>query len=435
MLRRSTTPPNPARAARLPTLLASLATVCAWPQAGCSESEDLSAGAPTASASAPLTDSPIAAERLALLELAFDSVTKMPAMPHVKDRSRAQEAVVETCLELDLPERAARYIPAIENWRRGTAWAALADYCAEHGDGAEARACLARAEEVAETPDDALPAAESPQSWRRDRIRARIARTHIRLGEMDKASLLEADLPEAERGEIESIRAERADAEACDAQLAAYEQICAVGGFEEVASCLDAGVALYGRFFADEARRSRIEALFEQAGRNVPRAVRIDCTLDLAEQALAHQDTERATTLIDKARALADEARWDLDDYTPIAARLAILRHQSGDAEGARGELDAAVGQLEQRRAELNSIRLARALRPLAEARARTGALPGALELYGLAVEVGADNPNARPRAEELSATCCSMARQGVAPGPELRARMDAIGAALDSPW
>jgi hypothetical protein len=59
----------------------------------------------------------------------------------------------------------------------------------------------------------------------------------------------------------------------------------------------------------------------------------------------------------------------------------------------------------------------------------------GALFVYRQAVEEGVENPNSRPRAEDLSATCCSMALHAVEPDAELWKRIRQISEQLGDPW
>ena len=69
----------------------------------------------------------------------------------------------------------------------------------------------------------------------------------------------------------------------------------------------------------------------------------------------------------------------------------------------------------------------ARAIIPLARAYHTIGDPETALTIYKQAVEAGMVNPNKRPRAEDLSSICCSMAQDGIQPDAELWARMQQI--------
>jgi hypothetical protein len=63
------------------------------------------------------------------------------------------------------------------------------------------------------------------------------------------------------------------------------------------------------------------------------------------------------------------------------------------------------------------------------------GNISRAIELYKRTIEAGIENPNSRPRAEDLSATCCSMALHNVKPDAELLSRISQIRDGLGDPW
>jgi hypothetical protein len=58
-----------------------------------------------------------------------------------------------------------------------------------------------------------------------------------------------------------------------------------------------------------------------------------------------------------------------------------------------------------------------------------------ALAVYKQAAEAAVENPNSRPRAEDLSAICLSMAKRTVEPDAALWARIREIKSALGEPW
>jgi len=81
------------------------------------------------------------------------------------------------------------------------------------------------------------------------------------------------------------------------------------------------------------------------------------------------------------------------------------------------------------------NIYRAGALRPLAEAYQSMGDTAAALTVFKKAVEEGVENPNSRPRVEDLSATCRSMALSGVEPDADLWARLREVFTGLGQPW
>src|SRR5262245_55668849 len=170
--------------------------------AGCDRQADADAPAKTVSAATePTPDAPVAAFQNELLDIAFKVATAIPVDPHIKDRSRAQEAVVSACLELKQPQRALEYIKKIEDWRQGAAYADLAFYYAQHGKTDQLERYLDRAGEIANDAED----------WRRDRIKVKIARVHALLGDAAKAAQLEAGVENAETGKVDAVRAQQTD--------------------------------------------------------------------------------------------------------------------------------------------------------------------------------------------------------------------------------
>ena len=87
------------------------------------------------------------------------------------------------------------------------------------------------------------------------------------------------------------------------------------------------------------------------------------------------------------------------------------------------------------KREEIVDIYRAGALRTIAETYQAMGETAAASKTYKQAIEAGIENPNSRPRAEDLSATLCSMAVHGVEPDAGLWTRITDIEAGLGDPW
>ena len=379
-------------------------------------------------------DPPLAPHQEELLELAFDAASALPSVPHAKTRSRVQQSVVEACLELDQPERATRYAEQIEGWRRGAAHADLALHLARHqarhGSAADVQRHLDLALEVARTSEDALA-----QEWRRDRIRAKVAQAHLWLGQEERAAECAAGLVESESGRLLATEAELLDEGAFERWCRELDAILAGGSLDRARGALDAYATLYRRAYGDDPRRAAVEGGIRGSLAKVPRQVGVDLLARLAGVALDHGDRQRALELAGEARALVDGATWLPEDHLPMLARLAALRSRAGEEEEARRALDAALATFEARREGIVDIDRAATLRPLAEAYLAVGDVQGARKVYTRAVEEGMQNPNSRPRAEDLSATCLSMALHGFEPDPRLRARLHQVRAALREPW
>jgi len=157
--------------------------------------------------------------------------------------------------------------------------------------------------------------------------------------------------------------------------------------------------------------------------------------MTLADAALDHKDQEKALTLVNDAQRLFGGTQWAPEDRISLASRLAARLHLAGDTLKARSEVDAALALFANERHRMFDIDRADALIPVAEAYVAMGDKAAALTVYRQAVADGAENPNSRPRAEDLCATCCSMARHAIEPDAELWAKMREIREGLGDPW
>ena len=167
----------------------------------------------------------------------------------------------------------------------------------------------------------------------------------------------------------------------------------------------------------------------------LPLLVRFEILEQLATSALGHQDNAKALQLANDAGAILATAKWIPEDQIALSARLAALRLRAGDRAKARSDADAALALYEKQRTSIVDIYRAKALRPLAEVYQGLGERVAAQALFAQAIEAGVANPNSRPRAEDLSATCTSMAKCGFEPDQALLARMLQIRAMLGQPW
>lgn len=392
----------------------------------------------------PLRDQPTEPFRRELLDFAFNAASAIPSMPHIKTRARAQEGVVVASFELHQPSLALRYIEEIDNWRRGAAYADVAFYLAAHGCKDLVLRYLDRAREYVERmdlQDDELAgevddeAIEGFQSWRRDRIRAKIARTYLLLGELDKAAEFAQGLEASESGVVELVRAKTMDASDLELHGQALEAVAGEGNLERVRNALSVGVELLDRFYADAEKRALLEPKLRACLAKSPAFFRIEFLMSMASAVLDHGDRTRALELVKEVEGILGENRFAPEDGIPLAARLAVLRHRAGDEAIARKQVDTAREHFQAERARIENLVRAETLVPIAEAYRSMGDSAAALEVYRQAVADGAENQNGVPRADDLCATLCSMARNGIAPDPELWQEIRSVHAGLREPW
>ncbi len=382
---------------------------------------------PAADQESALVDAEIEPWRRELLMLAFDAVSAFPLEPHIKNRSRAQEQVAETALELGQLALVAEFAGDIANWRRGAVEAALALQLIEAGYPAPAEPLLVRAAEAA-----AAAGEDVAQGWRRDRILARIALAQSKLGRTVDPSL---EIEASEQGGLRADRMRHASPEQIEVELQILQQAVEIDDFEGTKAAIQAYVVLHDRFYDNAAQRERFEGLNRAAWQGIPIPLAVQAELSMAETAVRHGDAVDARRLIDGAMEHVAGSRWAPEHRVPVEARLAALNHSAGRADEARAQANAAFAMFDENAEQIISIYRAEALIPLAEAFMvlETPATAGAL--YLRALEEAWINPNSRPRAEDFAAICCSMAKVGHEPGEDLVERMATARGELGDPW
>jgi hypothetical protein len=365
-----------------------------------------------------LHDQPLQPFQSELLELAFEGASALPLEPHVKNRSRLQHLVVSASITLEQPQRALRCADAIVGWRRGAAYGELARCCAELRDPQAARELAARARFVAEHLEG-----EEVQDWQRERVLARAAEAESALLSNESSHATEISLTiEASSSTFES-------------EWTTLESALTVVEFDQLRQALRDCAALLDRHYADAEKRGRIEARMRAAWAPMPAVVRVETATLLAESALEHGDRDHALALQDEMLDWIEQTRSAPDAYVQMLARWARLRHRTADVEGAQRAAEKAWTTFTVDRERILDIDRADTLVPLAETCHALGDPPRALSLYALALEEGLQNPNSRPRAEDLTAICLSLAGQAIEPDTHLRESLLTARAGLGDPW
>ncbi|MEJ5259723.1 MAG: hypothetical protein WHS88_05990 [Anaerohalosphaeraceae bacterium] len=405
------------------------AAVCA-----AAEKKSLPSSAPSEPEAQELQDQPLEPWRLELLDLAFETAAKIPVKPHLKDRSRAQAMVVETALKLDQPGRALRYLQRIDNWRRGACLADLAVYAARRGKAPLAEQYLRLAREIAEK---GLPNAspEPVQEWRQDLIKSKIAQVYAQLGQLETALKAQEGLEPSQRGKMLLGKAQLQQKDLFDKEVQRLESELKRNNEDVRNNVLFSYAQMYDMVYDQKEQRTELEEKIRNSWSPLPAFLRIRLLTQLTEAALEHTDSAKALELLEEARQLLDKYQWPDETLFALGAPLAALRYRAGQREQAQKEAQELLKTYEARRQAIFNIYRAAALRPLAEAYAKMEDKDAALALYKRAVEEGVENPNSRPRAEDLAATCCSMVLSAVEPDAELRERIRQIHKGLGQPW
>lgn len=372
-----------------------------------------------------IVDQPLAEFRWELLDAAYSAASAMPLKPHVKDRSRAQTSVAEVCFELEQPQKALKFVEGIANWERGAGYADFAFYCVQRGDARDVRKYLEMARQIAAGEED----------WRRDVVMIKVARTLELLGQSQQATELEAGVVNSEIGKLDVVRASQVGDAEFDKQFGALSETLAGGIFDRMRNALDACMVLLDRFYDNTERRELILKRITFYANQMPPSIRIDLQEQIAECAIRHNDPQTAGTAIKEVQYLVEHYGWLPESRVPLLARVSMLQAMAGDRVAARKSADDAIALFSAERDRIESFDRAEALLPIAEAFQALGDSAVALATYKRAVAEGSINPNARPRAEDLTATCISMAKSVVEPDAELWASMRQMREGLVDPW
>lgn len=368
---------------------------------------------------------------LNLLELAFQAGARMPSQPHARNRSKLQGGVVDACFQLGLSEQAVRYAEQIGDWRKGLGYASAAVHWAEKGQSAQAQRFVRQAQSFL----DQAATQESTADWQRDRIRARVARALILLGERAAAAEFEANLAASETAPVQAAKGRQLSVEELMQKLKGVDEVVQAGGFEEIQNTLQACAELFEQFYAQPQARDSIQAKITSSWAKLPLQVRVEILIRMGEAALRCRDQAKTLELVSLAQEQFQVGQWLPESEVAFIGALAKLRARAGDVERARKELEAGIAKYNAAEERIVNIYRASALRPIAEAWVAVGKLTEAAKIYSRALEAGQQNPNSRPRADDLAATACSMAVVGFEPDEALWSRMREIEKGLNDPW
>ncbi len=375
-----------------------------------------------------------------LFTLAFRAASSVPVEPHRKTRSKLQESVATALLDLDQPSLAIDYAQHIGDWRRGCVLADYAFWCVQHGERERAEEYLAYADQLAlDVGND-----PNPQEWRRDTIRLKMARAYEFLGHHAKAAEA-ARATAATSGlaydpVLASTTASRADkvtAESLDTELGHIDDVLVSEASGQSYAALVTCTRLYDRFFADADRRSTIEKRIRLGNSKLPPNLRLAAYIEVGDIAARKGDEAKPVALASyrMARDYYEATEWTPEAAVSFVPRLAVLRHRAGEADGAREDLEKGLVRYQDVRAGFRSTTRAEILRPFAEAFHDIGDDQRSASIWALVIEEGVENPNSRPRAEDIVGTCVAMAKCRFQPTAELSARLREVVDGLGDPW
>ena len=372
-------------------------------------------------ASPPLTN----LSRDDLLDLAFQISTSIPTQPFPSDRAKMQALVAQACIKNGSLIQATQYASKIEGWRQGELFALIGQQYATANETQRARDFAARAMEVAKNETD----------WQRERIVIETAKIYLQLGDSAKASTLLEGATQAELGKLEAARTAIVLESQLDNQADMFDKAIATKNFDLARGGIDGYLVWLDRVSQDEIRITRALKAIDDALLELPLDLQVKYGIDLADHLHKNLKRDLAILKLDKATEIFSATTFLPEDVAPLGAMIARARIRMGDESSARLLLQRLYSEYSTRREGIVNLRRATSLRALAEGFCELGDRDDAIACYTLALEEGTINPNARPRAEDLGATCISMAEYGIALTPELKNRIETIRSSLTYPW
>jgi len=360
-----------------------------------------------------------------LLDLAFQISTSIPIEPFASDRARMQALVAQACIKNGSLIQAIQYASKIEGWRQGELFALIGQQYASTNETQLARDFAARAMEVAANEID----------WRRERIATETAKIYLQLSDSTKASALVEGATQAELGKIEAARTAIMNESQLDNQADMFDKALATKNFDLARGGIDGYLVWLDRVSQDQTRTTRALKAIDDALPGLPFDLQVKYEIDLADHLHKNLKRDLAILKLDKATEIFLATTFLPEDVAPLGAMIARARIRMGDPQSARVLLKRFYAEHSTRREGITNLRRATSLRALAEGFCELGDRDDAIACYTLALEEGTINPNARPRAEDLGATCISMAEYGIVLTPELKNRIDTIRNSLTDPW
>ncbi len=360
-----------------------------------------------------------------LLDLAFQISTSIPTEPFPSDRAKMQALVAQACIKNGSLIQATQYASKIEGWRQGELFALIGQQYATANETQRARDFAARAMEVATNETD----------WQRERIVIETAKIYLQLGDSAKVSTLLEGATQAELGKLETARTAIVLESQLDNQADMFDKAIATMNFDLARGAIEGYLVWLDRVSEDEIRTTRALKAIDDALLGLPLDLQVRYGVDLADHLNKNLKRDLAILKLDKATEIFSATTFLPEDVAPLGAMLARARIRMGDEQSARLILQRLYSEYSTRREGIVNLRRATSLRAMAEGFCELGDSDDAIACYNLALEEGTINPNARPRAEDLGATCISMAEYGISLTPELKNRIDTIRSSLTYPW
>jgi lipopolysaccharide biosynthesis regulator YciM len=343
-----------------------------------------------------------------------------------KDRSKAQQDVVEDFLALGQLDRAAQLVDSISLWRKGVTLANLATAYAKAGNVDSARQLLTKAETFR----------GQTQGWEGVRIDAHIAQAHAALGDVDRARQIATRLSQADNQYAGRDRAIIADGLAAQAKYdEAISEVSSLDAPEsdvQIAWWRTAGYISLARQ-KKLAVEKRLEALSKalESSADIDGWKRAEVLNAIAEEyRLLGRSAEGEATLR-VSQHVVDALGDDIQAKPALLSNLARAWGKF-DAKQRSQELLQRAEPIAQANPELDRPTL---LASLAGGYASIGDANNADRIYRQALTAAEGLVNARPRALAVVQVLRSMGRNNVPLTSTVQTQLERLFQNLKAPW
>jgi tetratricopeptide (TPR) repeat protein len=340
------------------------------------------------------------------------------------DRGRAQAEVVLTALEAGHLDLARAWADEVTGWRRGVVYAELAVPLAKRGREGEARALLAKAEDMSRRIED----------WTGPRVAAHVAAAYAALGDRERSAQISAQLegeerlkalpvavaPLVERGEFEAAMeflGRVTDAHTFDlrrAQLRAYLEL-----------------ARHPALGMQVGKRKQAVAAAIAAARELPVTFQAEAAVEAADLLRGWGNRAEAARLLEEVEAVLVKARDNPLLRAPIVVRVALAWERCGERARCRRLLEEALAGVE----EAQDIDQPMVYAAVAGGYAAVRAERQARQMWATGMDLAAALINARPRALAIVELCRTVGAHGLALNAAEQARLRSLYDGLGAPW
>jgi hypothetical protein len=280
------------------------------------------------------------------------------------------------------------------------------------------------------------------QEWRADLIMLKVARALAALGDHEAAAKAGGGIDPVSTHAVDEnwagTAAERVATltpESAKLEFAAIDQGFLKMSLGQQATAAAMLARMHQRFFADSELRRACEERMATAWATTMPTLRLDALATMVATNHEQGDAGRAADLLTVMRDVVAGHQWRSEDRMPQLVRLIELARLLGQADRARADAEAALASYQAARDEIVDIYRAETLRPLALAWHALGDRERGDALLALSVEEGVENPNSRPRCDDLVDVCVALARRGIVPSSAQMARLQEIKQGLGEPW